>query len=56
MIDREKSRCYHKNNPTRERGKEPNFMMKQFAAYFFGFWFKKVRVFFAANNGLPSFA
>ena len=37
-------------------------MMKQFAAYFFGyfyfcsFWFKKVRVFFAANNGLPSFA
>lgn len=37
-------------------------MMKQFAAYFFGyfyffgFWFKKVRVFFTANNGLPSFA
>lgn len=62
VVDREKSRCYHKNNPTRERGKEPNFMMKQFAAYFFGyfyffgFWFKKVRVFFAANKGLPSFA
>lgn len=37
-------------------------MMKQFAAYFFGyfyffgFWFKKVRVFFAANKRLPSFA
>ena len=59
MIDREKSRCYHKNNPTRERGKEPNFMMKQFAAYFFGYFYffgfcaEKVKVFFAANKQLP---
>ena len=61
-VDSGKAGCYHKNNPTGNEGKEPNFMMKQFAAYFFGyfyffgFWFKKVRVFFAANKGLPSFA
>ena len=30
--------------------------MKRFAAffYFFGFWAKQVKVFFAANNWLPS--
>lgn len=37
-------------------------MMKQFAAYFFGYFyffgfgFKKVKVFFAANKRLPSIA
>ena len=61
-MDRGGGECYHKNNPTGTRGKEPNFMMKQFAAYFFGYFyffgfgFKKVKVFFAANKRLPSVA